>query len=35
MSLGVQHNLVERQDIVGSEEEVEVLECFGLWGREC
>lgn len=30
MRLGVQHDLVKRQDIVRTEEEVEVLECLGL-----
>lgn len=30
MRFRVQHNLVERQDIGGAEEEVEILEGFGL-----
>jgi hypothetical protein len=32
MGFRVQHDLVEGQDVVGPEEKVEILECFGLRG---
>jgi hypothetical protein len=30
MRFGVEHDLVERKQIVGTEEEVEIFECLGL-----
>jgi hypothetical protein len=33
MCLGIEHNLVEGQDVIGPEEEVKVLESFSLRGN--